>query len=77
MTLHHIIDPATGWPVRGPWRTATVAAATCLEANVAATAAVVMGKRAEEWLGRRGLPALLVAEDGSAVQVGGWPGSTG
>ena len=74
VALHHIIDPATGTPVRGPWRAATVAAATCLEANVAATAAIVMGERAEEWLGRRGLPALLVGVSGEVVQVAGWPG---
>jgi FAD:protein FMN transferase len=74
VVLHHIIDPATGCPVRGPWRTATVAAATCLEANVAATAAVVMGKGAEQWLSSRGLPALLVSVDGDALQVAGWPG---
>lgn len=39
--MHHIIDPATGAPVNGPWRAATVAAASCLEANTAATAAIV------------------------------------
>ena len=40
---HHILDPRTGRPAVTPWRTITVAAATCFEANVAATAAVVLG----------------------------------
>ena len=71
--LHHIIDPATGTPVRGPWRSATVAAASCLEANTAATAAIVMGAGAAGWLEERGLPARLVGEDGETVTVGGWP----
>ena len=74
VALHHIIDPATGGPVRGPWRAATVAAATCLEANVAATAAIVMGERAEEWLCSRQLPALLIGVGGESVRVAGWPG---
>jgi thiamine biosynthesis lipoprotein len=71
--LHHIIDPATGAPVRGPWRTATVAAASCLEANAAATAAIVKGDGAVAWLGERDLPARLVGEDGCVVRAGGWP----
>jgi thiamine biosynthesis lipoprotein ApbE len=71
---HHIIDPATGAPARGPWRTATVAAATCLEANAAATAAIVKGDGAAAWLRERGLAARLVGRDGAVVAVGGWPG---
>jgi thiamine biosynthesis lipoprotein len=71
--LHHIIDPATGAPVRGPWRTATVAAATCLEANTAATAAIVMGAEGVGWLEEQGLSARLVSEAGRATTVGGWP----
>jgi ApbE family len=37
--VHHIVDPATGLPADGPWRTVSVAAATCADANAAATAA--------------------------------------
>ncbi len=72
-TVHHLIDPMTCLPAAGPWRTATVAAATCLEANVAATAAIVMGTEAPRWLARRGLPARLVGQDGSVVALAGWP----
>jgi thiamine biosynthesis lipoprotein ApbE len=71
--LHHIIDPRTGAPVHGPWRAATVAAASCLEANAAATAAIVKGAEAATWLAERGLPARLVGVDGNVVRVGGWP----
>lgn len=33
VVLHHIIDPQTGLPAAGPWRTATVVAASCVDAN--------------------------------------------
>lgn len=73
VTRHHLLDPATGLPAAGPWRTATVVAATCADANAAATAAIVMGDRAPAWLARHRLPARLVAEDGSILRVAGWP----
>src|SRR2546428_178567 len=41
--LHHIIDPATGLPTVGPWRTVTVVAASAVDANIAATAAIEQG----------------------------------
>jgi len=53
--------------------TATAAAASCVEANVATTAAVVLGRAARPWLEARGLPARLVAPDGSISTLGGWP----
>jgi FAD:protein FMN transferase len=70
--LHHIIDPSTGAPADPVWRTATVAARTCLDANAAATAAIVLGARAVEWLAGTGLPARLVGADGDVCTVGGW-----
>jgi thiamine biosynthesis lipoprotein len=71
--MHHILDPGTGAPVRSPWRTVTVAAATCADANVASTAAIVLGEKAAAWLADHGLPARLVARDGAAMTQGGWP----
>jgi len=71
--LHHLVDPRTGGPVVSPWRTASVVAATCVDANTAATASIVMGEAAISWLGAAGLAARLVAEDGSITRVGGWP----
>jgi thiamine biosynthesis lipoprotein len=71
--MHHILDPRTGRPARGPWATVTVAGASCLDANAASTAAIVLGAAAPGWLADRGLPARLARLDGSAVCVGGWP----
>jgi thiamine biosynthesis lipoprotein len=71
--LHHIIDPRTGWPAAAAWRTASAVAPSCLEANVATTAAIVLGGAARHFLEARGLPARLVAPDGSVVALGGWP----
>ena len=73
ISLHHIIDPRTGEPARSCWRTATVAAATCVDANVASTAAILRGEQAVGWLRRLRLPARLVRHDGSVVRVAGWP----
>jgi len=69
----HIIDPRAGVAVEGPWRTVSVAAATCLDANIAATAAIVLGEEAVALLRGWGLPARLVGHDGATVTVGGWP----
>jgi FAD:protein FMN transferase len=71
---HHIVDPATGTPASGPWRTVSVVAADCVMANAAATAAIVKGVAAERWLGQLALPARLVRDDGSIVRLGGWAG---
>ena len=50
-----------------------MAAATCVDANTAATAAIVLGDAAIDWLTAQALPARLVGADGSIVRVGGWP----
>ncbi|HET6358051.1 FAD:protein FMN transferase [Streptomyces sp.] len=70
---HHIVDPAIGEPAIPMWRTVTVAAATCVDANTASTAAIVLGDRAVDWLRRTTLPARLVGLDGHVVRLGGWP----
>jgi len=70
---HHVLDPATGAPVQTPWRTVSVAAGSCVDANAAATAALVRGPDAPRWLTAAGLPARLVAHDGRVVRVAGWP----
>jgi thiamine biosynthesis lipoprotein len=71
--LHHIVDPRTGHPAETPWRTVTVAARSCVEANVASTAAIVLGEDAPAWLERRGVVARLVRESGEVVLAGDWP----
>ena len=70
---HHIVDPATGRPADGPWRTATIVAVDCVAANAAATGAIVKGPDAVAWLSGLDLPARLVAHDGAVVHLGGWP----
>jgi FAD:protein FMN transferase len=73
VTVHHIIDPSTGASAAGPWRTVSVAAATCVDANTAATAAIVRCEGAIAWLEELGLPARLCRHDGSVVRLAGWP----
>ena len=73
VACHHIVDPRTGRPAATPWRTVTVTGASCAEANVVATASVVLGEDAPAWLESRGFAARLVRESGSVVRTGGWP----
>ncbi|TMF15078.1 MAG: FAD:protein FMN transferase [Chloroflexi bacterium] len=75
--LHHIIDPQTSLPATGPFRTVTVAAATCLDANIASTAAIVRGEAAIDWLLSCHLPARLVENDGTIHYIGRWPDPSG
>jgi thiamine biosynthesis lipoprotein len=72
-TVHHVVDPATGEPAAGPWRTVTVAARSALAANTASTAALVRGEGAVDRLAALGFAARLVAGDGSVVTTPGWP----
>jgi len=70
---HHLVDPSTGGSVDSLWRTVSVCAASCLDANIASTAAIVRGSRAVGWLEGLGLPSRLVRVDGTACHVAGWP----
>jgi len=74
--LHHIIEPSTGMPVGSCWRTVSVAAATCVDANTASTAAIIRAERAPGWLARQHLPARLAGHSGEIVMVAGWPADT-
>jgi thiamine biosynthesis lipoprotein len=71
--LHHIIDPQTGLPAESRWRTATVVAGSCVDANIASTAAIVMSAGAIPWLNANHLSARLVDRDGAVHRIGGWP----
>ena len=71
--VHHLLDPRTALPTTGPWQTASVLAQTCVLANVASTAAIVLGAAAEPWLRERGFSARLVGTDGTVARVGDWP----
>jgi thiamine biosynthesis lipoprotein len=71
--LHHILDPRTGLPPAPVWRTVSVTAATCADANAASTAAIIRGDQAPGWLTSVGLPARLVDVGGRVRTVAGWP----
>lgn len=75
--FHHIVDPWSGLPVTPLWRTVSVAATTCVDANAAATACIVWRERAPGYLARHSLPARLVRTDGSVLRLGGWPAEVG
>jgi FAD:protein FMN transferase len=72
-SAHHLVDPATGGPAAVVWRTASVAAGTCLDANIASTAAIIRGEPAAAWLQSLELPSRLVRGDGTVVHLAGWP----
>ncbi len=72
---HHLVDPVTGGSVDSVWRTVSVTAASCLDANIASTAAIIRGEAALAWLSSLGLPSRLVGVDGTVSHVAGWPSS--
>lgn len=71
--LHHILVPGTGQPAETYWAVATVAAASCVDANIATTASIIRGRAAPAWLEGLHLPARLVRPDGMVITTGGWP----
>lgn len=56
----HILDPRTGWPVRNPPHSVTIAAATCLEAGIMSTLAMLHGEEAEAFLERERLASWVI-----------------
>lgn len=71
--MHHIIDPATGAPAQKTWRTVSVAAASCADANIATTSALIRASAAPAWLARMDVPARLVSQSGRVYTIGAWP----
>lgn len=76
LEFHHLVDPTTGLPATEHWRTVSVAAASCVDANIASTASMILGAGAAGWLEERKLPARLVTPAGAVVTVSGWPEDT-
>ena len=70
---HHLLDPRTGGPAPEVWRTVTATGPTCTAANIASTAAVVLGEAAPAWLESRGVAARLVGVAGDVRTTGAWP----
>lgn len=56
----HILDPRSGWPARGAPRAVTVAAASCTEAGVLATLAMLEGPAAGDFLRQCGADFNIV-----------------
>jgi thiamine biosynthesis lipoprotein len=75
--IHHLINPYDGQPAEVVWRTVSVAASTCVLANTASTAAIIIGADAPTWLESRGVAARLVHRNGEVRTVGGWPTDRG
>jgi len=69
---HHLIDPRTGRPAAGPWRTVSVAASSCLEANALSTAALVAGSAAVSVIHSFGASARLVSNSSGVRHLGAW-----
>jgi thiamine biosynthesis lipoprotein len=73
---HHVIDPRTGRPADGPYRTASVWAPSAVRANTFSTALVATGEAAVGRLTLAGHPARLVADDGEVTELAGWPAAS-
>ncbi|TNC24358.1 FAD:protein FMN transferase [Amycolatopsis alkalitolerans] len=71
--LHHVLDPRSCQPVPRVWRSVTVVADRCVDANTLTTASLVRGEDALPWLAERGVPARLVDSSGRVHALGGWP----
>jgi thiamine biosynthesis lipoprotein len=72
-TLNHIIDPRSGDCVAPYWQLVSATGASCVEANLVTTAAIVWGRRALDRLPCFGQPVRLVRVDGAVFFVNGWP----
>jgi len=71
--IHHILDPRSGLPAPETWRTVTVVAPSCAQANALSTAAIIRGAAARGWLGEQNAAARLVDSARRVHVVGGWP----
>ncbi len=71
---HHLLDPRTGEPVATELAVATVAAANCAQAEIAAKVAFILGTEAGlMFLQRHALEGVLVLEDGTRRGTPDWP----
>jgi FAD:protein FMN transferase len=71
---HHLIDPRSGRPSTSRWDEVTVAAGSCLAADVAAKAAFLLGDDGPGWLDGRGLPGRFL-EQGELLANDRWRAS--
>jgi thiamine biosynthesis lipoprotein len=66
-------DPGSGVLAAATWRTASVCAATCVDASAASAAALLLGDQAPAWLWQRSLAARLTTPTGRVLRIAGWP----
>jgi thiamine biosynthesis lipoprotein len=71
--VHHILDPRTGDTVAPYWVLVSATGASCVDANVVTTAAVVWGPDALDRLAGFEQSVRLVRADGEVFSVNGWP----
>jgi thiamine biosynthesis lipoprotein len=74
---HHLLDPRTGRPSTSRWLEVTVAAASCLRADVAAKAAFLLSADGPDWLDGLGLPGRFTDEQGRTIGNAHWRESLG
>ena len=68
---HHLLDPRTGRPSASRWDEVTVAAGSCVAADVAAKAAFLLSDDGPAWLDDRGLAGRFLG-DGEVVANRAW-----
>jgi FAD:protein FMN transferase len=71
--VHHIVDPRTGDCAEPYWALVSAAGASCVEANLVTTAAIVWGGQALDRLAGFEQSVRLVRADGEVFSVNGWP----
>jgi thiamine biosynthesis lipoprotein len=69
---HHLIDPRTGRPARSCWTDVTVAAGSCVAADIAARAAFILAEDGPRWLDDRGLAGSFLAPEGVWAENRTW-----
>lgn len=70
---HHLIDPCTGRASSSPLRTVTAIARSCVQADVAAKTALLVGDHGMTFLDTHGMHGFGVRHDGSTVCSQRWP----
>ncbi len=71
--VHHIVDPRTGDSAEPYWTLVSATGASCVDANIVTTAAVVWGEEALDRLAGFDQSVRLVRSDGEVFVLNGWP----
>jgi thiamine biosynthesis lipoprotein len=71
--VHHVVDPSTGDCAEAYWVLVSATGASCVEANLVTTAALVWGADALDRLAGFTQSVRLVRADGAVFSVNGWP----